>query len=472
MEKLAEYLNVAQAQARIAELAQAVGATEFAQVRNLDYVLSPYELYPLAPRTPLPLPRIVAFAVDMDGTSTTTEPLALHSLEYMVRRFTNRPTTAQWTGLDPVLDHPYVIGNSNFRHTEFLVGRYRDALDHEAFKQAVFEAVCWTLACMTDPQRRRDVTQNARNVGLAPLLADPDFVTLTTSGTVTAENVARLVAPLVRRHGGAFRYEHLSELVSAALDVYYFRYHAIMRKIEEGQGEELSHELLGESGRRLIEPMPGYDVFLPLVKGWLGPEVDALYERLRDHLLRHTELGHTAAELDTWRPRLRRLAAYFRAHPAKIGLVTASIAYETHACMHEVIRVMAEDVQHWPVAAEHRDRLAEHLTDYRAVFDGFICATDACEPRLKPHRDLYSLALFQMSVPRRDYAYCMGVEDTEPGVIALRAAGIGCAIALPNHDTSRQDYSAATAVVRGGLPEMLLARNLFLSDEATAAVDA
>jgi beta-phosphoglucomutase-like phosphatase (HAD superfamily) len=210
--------------------------------------------------------------------------------------------------------------------------------------------------------------------------------------------------------------------------------------------------------------MPGYDVFVPLIKGWLGPEIDALYEPLRAYLLQHTELGRTPAQLDIWRPRLVRLAEHFRRSPAKLALVTASIAYETHACMKEVVHLMAEQVQRWPVPAARKDRLAERLADYRAVFDGFACASDVWEARLKPHRDLYSLALFQMSVPKPDYRFCVGLEDTEPGIISLRAAGVGCAIALPNRDTSRQDYSAAAEVIRGGLPELVLGRNLLLRE--------
>ncbi len=464
MERLAHYLTVEEAADALRRLAAEMGATEFAQVRNLDFVPAPWELYPLAPVIRPPLERIAAFAVDMDGTSTTTEPLALHALEYMVRRLTNRPTKADWPGLDERLDHPYVIGNSNFRHTEFLVQRYRDRIDHAAFTQAFFEAVAWTLANMTDPHRRRDIARNARNCGLADLLADADFRRLIASGSVRDDNVGDLVAPFVRRCGGAFRYDHLSELVSAALDIYYARYHAILRLIEQGQGERMSHELLGESGRRLVEPMPGYDVFIPLVKGWLGPEADALFEMLRDDLLRRPAPGHAPAEVDAWRPRLAGLAEHFRRQPAKLGLVTASIAYETHACMKEVVRVMAERVRDWPLPSSARDRIGEHLADYRAVYDAFVCATDACEPRLKPHRDLYSLALYQMSIARHDYPRVVGLEDTEPGIISLRAAGVGCAIALPNHDTSRQNYQAAAAVVTGGLPELILARNLLLAE--------
>jgi len=258
-----------------------------------------------------------------------------------------------------------------------------------------------------------------------------------------------------------------SERIAAALDIYYMRYHSILRELERGQGERLARELLGPAGRHLVEPMPGYDVFIPLLKGWLGDEADALYEPLRECLLSQPNLKHTAAELDAYRPRLAKLAAHFHAQPARISLVTASIAYETHACMKEVIRLLAERVQHWPVSAAVRDHMAEHLADYRAVFDGFVCATDAWEARLKPHRDLYALALFQMSIPKADYPYCVGLEDTEPGCISLRAAGIGCAIALPNRDTSRQDYTAAAEVIHGGLPELILVRNLLLAEDHT-----
>ena len=480
MEKLAEYLRAEDASAELQRLAASLGVQEFARVRNLDFIFAPYELYPLAPRVVPPLPHVAAFAVDMDGTSTTTEPLALHALEYMVRRITGRLTPADWPGLDAQLDHPHVIGNSNFRHTEFLIGRYRTALRPDAFAQSFIEALTWTLACMPDAQRRRDVQQNARNSGLGELLEDAEFRRVTTApdapaeDSIHAESVGRLAAPFVHKYGRAFHPRHLSDEVATALDIYYMRYHAVLRELERGQGERLARELLGAGGdaathgtgsavRQLVEPMPGYDVFLPLVKGWLGAEIDALYEPLREALRAHPELGYSAAQLDGWRPRLGHLAAHFARRPAKVALVTASIAYETHACMREVIRVVAERVQHWPVPAEVRDRIAAGLADYRAVFEGFVCASDVWEARLKPHRDLYSRALFQMSIPRAEYPLVVGLEDTEPGIIALRAAGVGCAVALPNHDTRRQDYSAAIDVVRGGLPELILARNLLIA---------
>ena len=467
MEKLARYLNVEQTSEEIGHLADRLGVTEFAQVRNLEYVSSPYELYPLAPRVAPPLERIVAFAVDMDGTSTTTEPLALHALEYMVRRITGRMDPAAWPGLDEKLDYPHVIGNSNFRHTEFLITRYRDQLDYAALRQAFIEAVCWTLANIPDAQRLRDVSHNARACGLGGLLSDRGFQELVQSGTVTADSVAQLVAPYAQRFGSAFRCEHSGVLVSAALDIYYARYHAILQRIERGEGERLSRELLGKSGQHLVEPMPGYDVFLALIKGWLGDEADSVYELLRAELLNRPELGHTAAALDTHRPGLARLAKYFQQRPAQLALVTASIRYEAEAVMPEVIRLAAQRVRNWPISATWKEQITAHLEDYRAVFDAFVNASDVCEHRLKPHRDLYSLALYQMSVPKSEYRFCVGLEDTEPGIIALRAAGIGCAAALPNRDTSRQDYSAATMIIRGGLAELILVHNLLLSEEVT-----
>jgi hypothetical protein len=166
---------------------------------------------------------------------------------------------------------------------------------------------------------------------------------------------------------------------------------------------------------------------------------------------------------------LAALGAHFQRRPAKLALVTASIAHEAHAVMQEVVRGLARQVRDWPVSADLRERLAGHLADYRAVFDGLATASDAHEARLKPHRDLYTIALAQMSIPPADYGRCVGLEDTEPGIVALRAAGIGCAIALPNRDTHGQDHRAAVRIVRGGLPELILGHNLLVAGPPAGA---
>ena len=466
MDRLAEYLNPEQAAAHLRRRDDP-DAAEFVAVRNLEYVFSPETIYPLAPRVTPPLEKIVAFAVDMDGTSTTTEPLALHALEYMVRRFTGRMTVDAWHGLDPVADHPFVIGNSNVRHVEFLLDRYRAALDRAALCRAFFEAVCWTLACMDDPPRRRAVIHAARQCGVGALVEDEEFFALTRSGAIDDGNVAVRVVPFIERHGNQFECTHAGPLAAAALDIYYMRYHSILRAIEAGRGSTLSRELLGDSARRLIEPMPGYDLFVPLVKGWIEPEHDALFAWLAsqaEYAVFDTAFpSKENIEKGTVAERLARLARHFCVQPAKLALVTASIRYEADATMQEVLKIVGERVRQWPLPADAREKIAARVSDPASVFDGFICAADACEHRLKPHPDLYSLALQQMLIPKEDYRCCVGLEDTEPGIIALRAAGVGCAVALPNHDTHRQDYRAASLILRGGLPELIVRHNLLLA---------
>jgi len=238
-----------------------------------------------------------------------------------------------------------------------------------------------------------------------------------------------------------------------------------MQRIEAGEGGQLSLELLGEAGRLLIEPMPGYDIFVPLVKGWIGErDAAALYDLLHQQLP-----PATRPESDIGPDGLRLLARRFTDAPARVALVTASIAFETHATMREICRVMAQRVETWPVSTACKDRVRSGLADYRNPFDAFVCASDACEHRLKPHPDLYSLALANMGLAKHDYASCVGLEDTEPGIISLRAAGIGCAVGLPNHDTSRQDFQAATALMRHGLPEVILSHNCFLARKEVGA---
>jgi beta-phosphoglucomutase-like phosphatase (HAD superfamily) len=465
MDKLAQYLNIDQTTEIVRVNAGALGVREFAVVKNLDYIFSPVEIYPLAPRTMGPLPDIAAVAMDMDGTSTTTEPLALNSLEYMVRRFTGRMTKEEWAGLDVEMDYPYIIGNSNFRHTEFLVKRYESEIRRDALRDAFFEAMLWTLSNIEDNGRRKDITQNAVNCGLGALIEDSEFKALVDRKVVTDENVAEHAAPFVAKYGGMFRTSTPTELVAACLDIYYTRYHTILKRIEAGEGDKLSEELLGSESRHLIEPMPGFAIYMAMIKGLLGDEIDKLFNDLKRSLLANSHVNYSEQQIDSKKPVLKPLAAHFRKHPAKTALVTASIFYEAHVCMKEIMHVASLEIENWPIPDNKKQRVLEEFSDYRNVYEGFVTATDASEARLKPHRDLYSIALYQMSVPREQYPNCIVLEDTEPGIISARAAGIGLACALPNRDTTRQDYSAACHILHGGLPELILFHNSFLSEK-------
>ncbi len=462
MKKLAEYLSIDETVKLLRTNAGGLGVREFAVVKNLDYIFSPVEVYPLAPKVMGPLDDIAAVAMDMDGTSTTTEPLALNSLEYMVRRFTGRVTKEEWPGLDHEKDYPFIIGSSNFRHTEFLVRRYEQDVKPNALRQAFFETVVWTLSNMQDKGRIKDITQNAVNCGLRPLLDDSDFKKLVDSKMITDENVAENATPFVAKYGERFRTSNFNALVAACLDIYYTRYHTILKRIEAGEGDKLSKELLGSESRHLIEPMPGFAIYMALIKGLLGDEIEDLFDELKKGLLANSRVGYSQERIDSKKPVLKPLAAHFRRHPAKTALVTASIFYEANVCMKEIMHVAGLEIEKWPIPDEKKKEVLERFSDYRNVYEGFVTASDSSEARLKPHRDLYSIALYQMSIPREQYPSCIVLEDTEPGIIAARAAGISLACALPNRDTTRQDYSAASFILHGGLPELILFHNSFL----------
>ncbi len=449
------YLRRDEAGEAVASQLRRLGCDECVAVPSLHYVYAPESFYGLAPRRRPPLERVAAFLIDMDGTSTTTEPLALHALEWMVRRITGRTSPRQWPGLDERIDHPNVIGNSNFRHVEFLVGRYRDALDPPAACQAFIEAALWTWSNLDDPQRRRAVRTAARNCGLAALLDDAQFRDATRR-PIEPARAASLAARLAGTHGPAFRFRNEAEIVPAALEVYYYRYHTILRAIELGTVGQLRDELNRTDDHPLVAPMPGYEVFVAIVRGWLGEEAARLAEPLRAAWPDAPARG----AIDQDRRRLAALGRHFTRHPARLALVTASIRFEAHATMRQVLRLAARRAADWPLPAQLRDAIARRFARREEVFDAFICAADACEHRLKPHPDLYQLAIAELGLPRAALAQCVGLEDSEPGIVALRAAGIGCAVALPNRDTRLQRYVAAAAVVEGGLPALVLEYNL------------
>lgn len=445
-----ELLTRAEASRRIEAVGGETRAEEFAAVRNLGYSFSPVQFYPLAPRATAPLPRVAAFAVDMDGTSTTTEPLALHALEYMVRRCMSPTNAAEWSGLDATLDYPHVIGNSNFRHAEFLVDRYRDAMDASAMREAFAQAAIWTLANMpANSPRGREVRRNLRLIGWPVLLRGDAAVRGPLNEDAAAEIAREQMASLPAMHTTV---DTPSAFVTCALDIYYMRYHAILMNCAS---QSLRLEATSPG------PMPGYGEFFALAKGWLGS--DAAHFAQAPHF---REIAAMPGETMPAAERLRSLGEHFEKAPAKIALVTASIAHEAELVMRSVMRQIQADVAQWPVSTGRRHRLEQEFARELDAFDAFVTANDAHEGRLKPHPDLYGIALFRMGLLKDDYPFVVGLEDTEPGIISLRAAGVGCAVALPNHDTAGQRYAAAARVVHGGLPEFMLRESLMIDPNA------
>ena len=440
---------------------------EVAVIKNTSYIYAPLEFYPLAPKITGRINRLVGIVKDMDGTTTTTEPLCLHSLEWMIRRITDRmpdwssADRGQWKGLDKVVDYPHIIGNSTTKHVEYLIKTYESEIVMDAFRRSYVEAVLWTITLGKDPGRRNEVIANVSALGLDGLLEDAQTIKIQTSGYYDEKEYGEIALSLLQKYGAHFQLASFTEKVRAAVDVYYMRYHSILMDISAGRGRERSLELLKEPGKRLVEAMPGVGVFIALLSGWLGGEAELFYPMLAQHVLDKAPQW-TEDSLKEFKQYLPMMGRYFAKHPVKFAVVTSSIAYEADIVLTEVFSVIREQIASWPVSESRRKELANHFTSYKELYDGFITATDSSEIRLKPHRDLYSIALHVLGISKNDYQYVMGFEDSESGTIAIRAAGIGLCIGVPFADTAGHDLSAATHILHGQLPETMLCHQCFL----------
>lgn len=456
MPNLDKFLSAQEASSAVQDL-----GSEFALVKNPDYIHPAYECYVLAPKIFGPIDTLVAAVMDMDGTTTTTEALCIHSLEFMVRKMTDRLSREEWSGLDPVADYPYIIGNSTTKHVEYLIQKYAPFMVPEAIKSSYFYASLWSLLLAQDARRISEVKNNIIQLGCAPLLQDPHLKQALDARSQEPATVVALANSLLAKYGHLFKTETFSSQVRAGIDIYYQRYHEILRRIQQGQGAELAGQILGKSGAHLIEPMPGIGIFLALTKGWLGEEMADLYSVLISEWQRHhptipmPEMIHSKENLVD-------LARRFQRQPLKLALVTSSILYEAEIVLSEVFRVLQSQVSQWPIQNQLKAYIQAQYSNYHNVYDGFITASDSSEIRLKPHRDLYSIALHQLGIPKQQFQQVVGFEDSESGTIAIRAAGIGLCVAVPFSDTQHHDLRAAGYVLHAGIPEVLLRHNLFL----------
>ncbi|MCU0643526.1 MAG: hypothetical protein MUC94_04635 [bacterium] len=432
---------------------------EFAVIKNPDYIHPAYELYPLAPKISEPVDELVAAVMDMDGTTTTTESLCLHSLECMIRKITDRISPQSWDGLDHQLDYPHIIGNSTTKHVEFLIQKYESLIQFEAVKKSYFYAALWFLVHGKDQRRVEEVKNNLIILGCQELLKDPVIIHLEEGD---CGNFDELISRLVNHYGDAFQLRSFSDKVRAGIDIYYQRYHEILSQIQAGRGESLAAELLAKTSSQLIEPMPGVGEFLALIKGWLGEDVVHLVPQIFEMFQNSDPESAKQLDVKTVENNLKKLGIRFQNFPLKVAVVTSSISYEAEIVLAEVFRVLQSQVEKWPIARARKKMIQEKFSDFRNVYDGFITASDSSEIRLKPHRDLYSIALHQLGIPKDKFHQVVGFEDSESGTIAIRAAGIGLCLAVPFVDTKHHDLSAASHILKGGLPELMMKHNLFI----------
>ncbi len=410
---------------------------QFVRIPNPSYVYPPYEVCPVAPPLTAFTKPPLAAVMDMDGTTTTTETLCLHSLEFAVRKAMG-PAGAEWSGLDSRRDYPNVIGNSTTKHVEYLVDAYGDRFDANALGKAFIDAAGWTLRNSRDEQRRRQVRINLKQAGL-------DERTLAGLSDATASEQKMASNPAITRR---------DLQIQACIDVYYQRYHEILAAIESGDRDFLERIPGVDAVRPLIEPMPGVAMTLALLSGGLGDEAGALVGLL--------PMPDGPDGPDDTQQTLAVLGRFFREHPVRLALVTSSIRYEAEVVMGEVLNVIREEVAGWPVSDDLKSRLNERFASPQRCYDAFVTASDSSEIRLKPFRDLYSIALQQAGIDPADFDAVIGFEDSQSGTVAIRAAGIGRCIALPFHETGGHDFEAASVVARGGLPEVLIRHRFFM----------
>lgn len=431
---------------------------EFVIVKNPVYVHPEFELYPLAPKLTGFIPGIKGIVMDMDGTTTTTEELCLHSLEYMVRRVSGKYDKNVWHGLDHVRDFPNVIGNSTTKHIEYLIKTYHDIIIPELVFKSFIRTAKWTIQRGEDKSRKEEVESDLKAFGLynefcsriLPVESEDIF-----DDSAASHEVDLFYSDL----GGNTDFSEFKNVVRAAITIYYQRYHYILKLINENRIEGRKEEFVVDPGKELIEPMNGTAFFLAMVKGLLPAKSD---EITRNFIKKYyPDLNDI--RLDEAAEKAENLIKYFRENPVKVAVVTSSIRYEAEIVLREVFRHIHREVSGWECTESEKNKLNESFGSFSNYYDAVITASDSSEIRLKPHRDLYSIALHRIDIPKKDFDKVIGFEDSESGTIAIRAAGIGCCVAVPFAQTSGHDLNAASYIAKGGLPEVVVEKSLFLN---------
>lgn len=407
---------------------------KFVRIPNPSHVYPPFELCPLAPPLTLFSRAPVIALMDMDGTTTTTETLCLHGLEHAIRQAMGREGSS-WEGLDPKADYPHIIGNSTTRHVEYLVDTYGPSFSNRALATSWEDAARRTLEQGRDPMRREEVTRHVKLFGKA----SDDYFT--------------------------DKFQNRENRVRAIIDIYYQRYHEILSAIAHEDRDWLLQIPGTRADKPLIEPMPGVGLLLALLKGITGDEAGSLAE-IMIRACRSAGIHEDSVDYSPEQTRgtLEKLGRFFSKHPVTLALVTSSIRYEADIVMKEVFRVLQSESAEWPVSTGLRKKLHLFFSDPGNVYDTIVTASDSNEMRLKPHRDLYSMALHQCHILPDRFDAAIGFEDSQSGTIAIRAAGVGRCIALPFQHTDAHSFDAASVVAKGGIPEVLLKHRFFLDD--------
>lgn len=414
---------------------------EFALIANAPGLFPPREMVPLGPRvTRLEGPPAAIF-LDMDGTTTDTEPLFLHDVEEVVRRSTGWRTKADWAGLDPVRDYPNIVGYSTLRNLEYLYEFVGHAIQPSLF----FSEVMKGLVFLAEHHVPDDI--HFRIETLTDLFGMEAWRHYAADPKRRASDGDALIGEC------RTRFPHIGQAMFAnfGLMIFYADYIDILERVNRGEGASVSQMIYGDPGIPAVGALPGIALLCALVRGWL-PEstAPALAEALAPE-----EAG--GAKNLAW------LCRRFAAQSIPTALVTSSGSHEANLVLRAVFSSMREEVAGWPVDEATRAAIVAGFASHDAYFDAIVTCDDVIDGRTKPFRDPYTLALGRLGLSGRDAGRVIGFEDTEAGIIAQRGAGIALACATPIEYTMGQDFSAASHVLMGGVREAVFRHGLFMA---------
>lgn len=447
-------LSLAEATEELRTLAQ-----EFTLIENPGTPFPRRDIVPLAPRHAAPQGPLRAMLMDMDGTTTLTEDLCVAALESGLRDATRKSDgTPVLDGLNPEKDYPHIIGTSASTNIAYLLDAYAKDLQAPAMRCAFVRASAWNLNAHRDPIRRAEAETTVRICGGATWLDSPDFLNLVARTDASPLSpspelgaaLARLAEPLVM--------ESHEQLGRALLDIYYEYLHGYFTAIGRGEGASVAQAVYNDPTRPAIAPLHGITLACAMAKGLLAdfPEAAvALAEQAADR---------KATPKQSYA--LHRAVASFAKQPPLVALVTSSGYYEARTVLSEVFRGMRIEVTEWPLPDKTIATLVDTFKTPENYYDAIITADESHEIRLKPYRDLYTIAARNLGLDQAALRDTIGFEDTWAGVTAMRSAGVGVPCAVPFHGSRSHDFSLASHVFQGGLPEVILDHALFYGPES------
>lgn len=439
--------------AAVAQLAPL--SSEFAVIPNHGVAFPPYDVVPLAPKFSTTNGPLRAVLMDMDGTTTLTEDLCLEGLCCALRDVSEGGGDV--VTLDPERDYPHIIGTSASTNVAYLVAEYGPRIHRPSLRHAFLRSMAWNLNPHRDPIRRAEAETTLRICGgdsilernlLAPLIARTDLEALPRDTDVDAA-IEAINTPL--------DFNGAEQMGRAILDVYYEYLHGYFAAISQGKGARVAEAVYGDPDRPAIAPLRGVGLACALARGLLADcPADAV-----------TLAEQTAGRGATMRERtaLESAARTFGRRPAKVALVTSSGYYEARTILTEVFRGLRMEVTKWPVPPAVQECLVEAFASPEGFYDALITADESHEIRLKPFRDLYSIAARALGLDREALRNTVGFEDTWAGVTAMRAAGVGIACAVPFEGSLSHDFSLASHLFPGGVPQAVLEHALFCGEE-------